>query len=88
MSEDRPEGDLEIRVNELEAVVDGLTDELVEAKDRIRALESHLGIAEEPESEETGAQTADGLFESAADGNGEETDGADADVIDDDIIVG
>ncbi|MFB6154171.1 MAG: bZIP transcription factor [Halodesulfurarchaeum sp.] len=88
MSEERPEGDLQMRVNELEAVVDGLTDELVEAKDRIRSLESHLGIEEEPDSAEATAETAEGLFESAADGNGEGSDGEDADVIDDDIIVG
>jgi uncharacterized coiled-coil protein SlyX len=33
---------LELRVSELESTVDGLTDELVQAKERIRMLEDHV----------------------------------------------
>jgi uncharacterized coiled-coil protein SlyX len=54
--------ELESRVKELEASVEGLTDELIECKVRIRELESaiddDLGFV--PESDEDASETEDG----------------------------
>lgn len=36
--------DLEAKVRELEATIDGLTDELVETKERLHALEDETGV--------------------------------------------
>ncbi len=47
MSGNRVE-ELEAKVRELEATIDGLTDELVETKERLGAIESETGI--EPDS--------------------------------------
>ncbi len=63
MSNNRVE-QLESTVAELESTVEGLTDELIEAKERIRVLESELD-AETPtrvperRAEETGTTTVD-----------------------------
>ena len=43
MSRNRVE-DLESRVSELEATVRGLTEELVEANERLRVLEAHVDV--------------------------------------------
>ena len=56
--------ELETRVRELEASVEGLTDELVECKVRIRELEASVDedngfSADEPDSEESAATPAE-----------------------------
>jgi predicted nucleic acid-binding Zn-ribbon protein len=49
--------ELESRVKELEATVRGLTEELVEANERIRALESELEDEADVEPEEIGVES-------------------------------
>ena len=51
MSNDRPE-DVPRRLAELEATVSGLTQELVEANERLRQLEASLDDAADPEPRE------------------------------------
>ena len=89
--------ELEAKVRELEATIDGLTDELVETKERLQALESDADesydvldggsdpTAEEPEAE----PPADDGEASADDVNPEEADGEDnaGSESGDDIIV-
>ncbi|WP_135819731.1 DUF7518 family protein [Halostella litorea] len=56
--------ELEATVAELESTVEGLTEELVEAKERIRVLESELD-AETPSRAATPRTTDDGAAEEA-----------------------
>ena len=101
MSKNRVEK-LESTVKELESTVDGLTDELIESKERIRVLEAELDTesptrvpdrrgGEEVESEDEVTQEAapDEVAEAAADADGEETTAQDEaeDSGSDDIIV-
>jgi len=91
MSQDRDRAALEERVAELEATVDGLTEELVDAKDRIRELETEVGLREaEGEEELDEDMTVEELFEEAeADPIAEEEETeTDQETIGDDIIVG
>ncbi len=92
MSQDR-ERPLEERVAELAANVDGLTTELVDAKERIRELEVELGIRDEAEAEDFDeSMTVEELFEEAdADPiaeDTEESEGSESETPGDDIIVG
>lgn len=63
--------DLETRVEELEATVRGLTEELVEANERIRDLESRHETEADVEGREVGVETdrdeQDGSKDDAAD---------------------
>lgn len=95
--------ELEAKVRELEATIDGLTDELVETKERLQAIEDETGVqadvlerrstaardrnAEPDRTEEEPA--ADAGNESADDVNSDEAEGQDdADSgSSDDIIV-
>ena len=95
--------ELEAKVRELEATIEGLTDELVETKERLGSIEDETGI--EPEAlgsrlsrtsqsrDDEHAETDDEVpEEAAADGETETTDGDDADdetadSTGDDIIV-
>lgn len=95
--------ELEAKVRELEATIDGLTDELVETKERLQAIEDETGVqadvierrstpardrnAEPAQNEEEPA--ADAGNESADDVNSDEAEGEDdADSeSSDDIIV-
>ncbi|WP_226005650.1 DUF7518 family protein [Natrinema salinisoli] len=85
MSNNRVEK-LESTVAELESTVQGLTDELIEAKERIRVLEAELDAdtptrVPERRNEETGTSAVDGsetpeaepddVAEAAADADGE-----------------
>ncbi|WP_122088907.1 DUF7518 family protein [Halalkalicoccus subterraneus] len=49
--------DLETRVEELEATVRGLTEELVEANERIRTLEAHHEAETDVETREVGVES-------------------------------
>ncbi len=49
--------ELESRVEELEATVRGLTEELVEANERLRALEDHHEEETNVEGQEVGVET-------------------------------
>ena len=83
--------ELEAKVRELEATIEGLTDELVETKERLGSIEDETGI--EPEAlgsrlsrtsqsrDDEHAETDDEVPEEAApaDGETETTDGDDAD---------
>jgi len=101
MSGNRVE-ELEAKVRELEATIDGLTDELVETKERLGAIEGETGI--EPDALERRrsrtSRSQDGDAEDAetdadADGTAQPADTADededgdeaADSAGDDIIV-
>ena len=90
MSQDRDPEALEAQVAELAANVDGLTNELVDAKERIRELEVELGIREgAPDGDES--KTVEELFEEAdADPIAEQENGEEPDqeTIGDDIILG
>lgn len=95
--------ELEAKVRELEATIEGLTDELVETKERLGAIEDETGI--EPDalgsrlsrtsrSRDDDAEADDELAAEAdpADGETETTDGDDAEdetanSTGDDIIV-
>ena len=95
MSQDR-ERPLEEQVAELAANVDGLTTELVDAKERIRELEVELGIREEGETGDLDdSMTVEELFEEAdADPIADEADQSDQaeesdrETLGDDILVG
>jgi uncharacterized coiled-coil protein SlyX len=92
--------ELELRVSELESTVDGLTDELVQAKERIRLLEDHidgdvpaideeLAAPSEPPSDEAGPAdveeaTAEADKNGEPDTTDEEPDGSE---VGDDIII-
>jgi uncharacterized coiled-coil protein SlyX len=83
--------ELEAKVRELEATIDGLTDELVETKERLQAIEEETGVRSDalerrstparerrPEPEEsTEEPTDDAATESADDVNSEQTEGED-----------
>ncbi|WP_440765589.1 DUF7518 family protein [Natronorubrum sp. DTA7] len=100
MSKNRVE-ELESTVAELESTVEGLTDELIESKERIRVLEAELDTesptrvperrgGEEAESADEVTQEAapDEVAEAAADADGEEAAQDEAeDSGSDDIIV-
>lgn len=101
MSQDRDPASLEEKVAELAATVDGLTDELVDAKERIRELEVKVGIREDPAGADgedfDESMTVEELFEAADedpiadDGTSEEDaseDGESPEKLGDDIIVG
>lgn len=90
MSQDRDREALEAQVAELAANVDGLTNELVDAKERIRELEVELGIREGGADREE-SKTVEELFEEAdADPIAEQENGEEPDqeTIGDDIILG
>jgi uncharacterized protein involved in exopolysaccharide biosynthesis len=60
--------DLEATVDELEATVRGLTEELVETKERVRILESEL---EEERADDSGVESVDEMLTpEPGDGNG------------------
>jgi len=94
MSKNRVE-ELESTVAELESTVEGLTDELIEAKERIRILEAELDKdsptrvpsrrSGEDETDETAEAKPDEVAEATADAD-ESTDEAE-DSGSDDIIV-
>ncbi|WP_436343026.1 DUF7518 family protein [Natronorubrum sp. FCH18a] len=101
MSKNRVE-ELESTVAELESTVEGLTDELIESKERIRVLEAELdtesptrvpnrrgGEEEAPEGDVTQEAAPDEVAEAAADADGEEAAAQDEaeDSGSDDIIV-
>ncbi|QLG50368.1 DUF7518 family protein [Natrinema halophilum] len=100
MSNNRVET-LESTVAELESTVEGLTDELIEAKERIRVLEAELDAdtptrvpdrrseGAEMESEETPEAEPDDVAEATADAEGTERAAGDEaeDSGSDDIIV-
>jgi uncharacterized coiled-coil DUF342 family protein len=92
--------ELEEKVRSLEATVDGLTDELVECKERIQHLEAELEpepqgsdiVAPEPTGSQPGMETpqeeVDEAVESADEAKAEATEEADEeDSASDDIIV-
>ncbi|MEF8757335.1 MAG: hypothetical protein V5A33_03755 [Halobacteriales archaeon] len=94
---------LELRVSELESTVDGLTDELVQAKERIRMLEEHidgevpatddeLADPTRPPNENTQEAEPEDIQEATAEadkeGEGDTSDDApDESEVEDDIIV-
>ncbi|MFB6112710.1 MAG: hypothetical protein ABEJ58_01250 [Halodesulfurarchaeum sp.] len=101
MSQDREASDLEEEVAELRANIDGLTNELVDAKERIRELEVELGLREGSKDDVDEDKTVEELFEaadtdptpdsngdSAGDGSRNDGDESDHETIGDDIIVG
>lgn len=93
MSQDRDRSDLENRVVELAANVDGLTNELVDAKERIRELEVELGLREGRGEEIDESKTVEELFEEAetdpmADATEDRSKETDQETIGDDIVVG
>jgi uncharacterized coiled-coil DUF342 family protein len=93
--------ELEEKVRSLEATVDGLTDELVECKERIEHLEAELQpemsssdiMAPEPTGsqpsmdKEAPQEKVDEAVESADDAKDEASEEADEDSASDDIIV-
>jgi len=90
MSDDDRVDDLEDRVAELEATVRGLTEELVDASERIRTLEAELdrtpSTAELREArEEEQVEPADETDEAPKSGEDEATDNEESGL--DDIIV-
>ena len=74
---------LEAKVRELEATVEGLTDELVETKERLEAVEDETGV--EPDVFET-EQSADAET-TTEDAKSDEADGTTESESGDDIIV-
>ena len=93
MSQDWEPAALEGRVAELAANVDGLTSELVDAKERIRELEAELGMRETAESVD-GEMTVEELFEEsdadpiADEDQATENGESESETLGDDIIVG
>ncbi len=73
MSGNRVE-ELEANVRKLQATVDGLTDELVETKERLRAVEDETGVEPEIIEGRAARRDRDEPIESSADG-GVTTDG-------------
>lgn len=73
--------ELEATVSELESTVRGLTEELVETKDRLRAIEEELDI----DTREVVADGATEEHESSA--NQQENDDSDAEDSDDIIVA-
>ena len=98
MSGNRVE-ELESKVRELEATIDGLTDELVETKERLETIEGETGIepnaldswntrSGDAETNEQPAADADPSNDEAAASDGSEADDDEAaDSTGDDIIV-
>jgi len=98
MSGNRVE-ELESKVRELEATIDGLTDELVETKERLETIEEEAGI--EPNAldnwdtrggnagadEKTAADAEPSSDEAAESDESEAEDDEEADSTGDDIIV-
>ena len=89
MSGNRVE-ELETRVNELEATVDGLTEELVETRDRLRGLEAggseeyiEAGVGTTPEADSAGTSAVEAAVEGDKRAEDEGADTTEAD----DIIV-
>jgi len=68
--------ELEEQVNQLQATVDGLTDELVECKVRIRELENAVDadMGFSPASEEIGSETASASAEGPNTQESDQTD--------------
>ncbi|EMA46751.1 DUF7518 family protein [Halococcus saccharolyticus] len=90
MSGNRVE-ELESRVTELEATLNGLTEELVETKDRLRELESdeseeyiEAGVGTTPETE---VDTEESAVEAAVEGDKHTEDDSTDTTEADDIIV-
>jgi flagellar capping protein FliD len=78
--------ELESKVSELQAAVNGLTEELVETKERVRELEEQRGVTADVEAEEgedssvsTGSEAEIIEPTPGADGTGDVEDGAEAD---------
>ena len=95
MTQDRDGTSIEEKVAELEATVGGLTDELVDAKERIKELEVEAGLREEKSADLDEDMTVEELFEAADDDpiaeeteESEESAAGDQEVVGDDIIVG
>lgn len=92
--------ELEEKVRSLEATVDGLTDELVECKERIEHLEAEIQpepsgndimapepTGSQPSMEEAPQEKVDEAVESADDAKDEAGEESDEDSASDDIIV-
>ena len=91
MSGNRVE-ELETRVNELEATVNGLTEELVETRDRLRGLEAggseeyiEAGVGTTPEAETDSPEGS--AVEAAVEGDKHTEDERESTTEADDIIV-
>ncbi len=81
--------DTDARIAELEATVDGLTNQLVDLQERVRELEAELAVEEttdDPKATESN-RSVEELF-AEADGNGENPSEEDHETIGDDIILG
>ncbi|MFB6093505.1 MAG: hypothetical protein ABEJ77_01000 [Halanaeroarchaeum sp.] len=85
MSDESEERGLEARVRELEATVDTLTSELVDATERIRELEAALDEDEDRGDEESWVPAAEAVGDDADSSSGSEE--GDGDRTADDIIV-
>jgi peptidoglycan hydrolase CwlO-like protein len=90
MSGNRVE-ELEETVRELEATVEGLTDELIETKERLAAIEDETGVEPEPiqrasEEPAVGSEGTPDAAEAAPDSE-EASDEETTDTAGDDIIV-
>ena len=90
MAKNRVE-DLESRVSALEATIRGLTDELVEANERIRVLESHVDV-ESAEKRRTAerreaSRSADGDDDTVTEREAADDAESDGSAHGDDIIV-
>jgi len=90
MSGNRVE-ELEETVRELEATVEGLTDELIETKERLAAIEAETGVEPEPikrasEGSDIGPEGTTDDAEAAPDSE-EASDEGTTDTAGDDIIV-
>ncbi|WP_331236165.1 DUF7518 family protein [Natronorarus salvus] len=89
MAKNRVE-DLESRVSALEATIRGLTEELVEANERIRVLESHVDVAgaeKRRAAERRAARRSAEVDGAKADGREAEDDESAESAPSDDIIV-
>lgn len=67
MSDERDQEALEGRVRELEATVESLTSELVDATERIRELEAELDLVGETTSDDSVDETPDSWVPAAED---------------------
>lgn len=95
MSGNRVE-ELEAKVRELEATIQGLTDELVETKERLEAIEEETGVTPDVfESRHSGQEQHDEVNESTEEettteeetADGSDGDGTSSSESGDDIIV-
>jgi predicted nucleic acid-binding Zn-ribbon protein len=67
MSDERDQEELEGRIRELEATVESLTSELVDATERIRELEAELDLDGETTSDDSTEQTPESWVPAAED---------------------